>query len=256
MINHARTLLMNVTGSVPMTSYIAEEIVDPRYVALNLPTAMNTVRAVLFGTTPDRHMLNYRCRQLLTLTHATPLEEYLLKLDHRVTYDFGDTTFVDPRVWEPTVSILAGSGTLTLSGDPTPPDGTGQVQYRYLINVNVPGVASVELIGRQVQIVDLDFTPGTKVALPGSGVKMKFSSGSAGQAYTVDVYSRPQKDLSQLATACSNLGEPVYNYLFGISREQPFLTFRELWNRKQELPLRLGALVCALAYRTDELRRA
>lgn len=256
MVNHFRTLLMNVDGSVPLPGYVAEEIVDPGYVALTLPSTLTTLRAALFGSVPDRHMLNYRCHQLLALVHATPLEEYVTKLDPRITYDFRDTSAADPAAWEPVVTVLAGSDTLTLTGEPDPPDATGRVAYRYLINVNETGVAAVEVIGRQSQIVDLEFTAGTKVVLPGSGVKAKFSSTAAGQAYAVEVRSRPRRDLSEVAAACSNLGEPVYNYLFGIVREQPFLTFRELWTRKQELPLRLGALACALAYRTDALRRS
>lgn len=253
MINHARTLLMNVDGSVPMTSVLAEEIVDPSYTALSLPTAVQTVRQVLFGTDPDRHMLNYRCRQLLALVEATPLLGYLFKLDRRKTYQFS-TELVAEEAWDPVVAVLAGQNTLTVTGDPTPSDGTGRVYYRHMLTVTAPGVVECETVTRPIQKVDLDFTAGTRFTLPLSGVKGKLADADVGDRYAVDVYARPRKDLSQLADAASNLGEPVYNYLFGITRTEPYLTFRNLWFNKQELPLRLGALVCAIVYRTEEIR--
>ena len=254
MINHARTLLMNVAGSAPLAGVKGEEIVDPAFLRLELPTAIQTVRQVLFGTDPDRHMLNYRCRQLLALVEATPLLGYLLKLDRRQTYRFS-TELVPDEAWDPVVTALAGAGTLSVTGDPAPSDGTGRVYYRHLLTVTGPGVVECETVVKPIQKVDLDFAAGTRFTLPLSGVKARLSVGGTGERYAVDVYSRPRKDLSELATAASNLGEPVYNYLFGITDAEPYRTFRNLWFNKQELPLRLGGLICALVYRTEEVRR-
>jgi hypothetical protein len=43
--------------------------------------------------------------------------------------------------------------------------------------------------------------------------------------------------------------------LFGLSRSEPWNTFRELWRRHQETPYQLGGALLALIYRTEEVRR-
>ena len=62
------------------------------------------------------------------------------------------------------------------------------------------------------------------------------------------------RDLAQIAAGASRLGEPVYLGLFGANPAEPYRTFRNLWTGCRELPLRLSGLLCALAYRTEELR--
>lgn len=256
MINHFRTLLMNVDGSVPLTEYLAEEVVDPGFKALDLPTPADQVRRVLFGADPDRHMLNYRCRQLLAMVHATPLLPYVTEFDARLTYAFAGRQLVEPAAWTPQVGWIAGTGdnTLTVLGEPEPPDDTGRLAHTFLVTVDSPGTATVERVSRPFSKVDFGFAAAERIPLPGSGCDCRLSSTASGQAFRVDVRSRPRRDLGQLADAASRLGEPVYNYLFGITRTQPYLTFRELWTRKRELPLRLAALVCALVYRSEEAR--
>lgn len=255
MINHFRTLLMNVDGSAPLPEYLAEEVVDPEFKALDLPTPVDQVRRVLFGSDPDRHMLNVRCSQLLALVHATPLSEHVYKFDPRVTYDFRRPDLVTAQAWTPRVARVAGSGTLSVLSDPAPPDGTGRVHHAYLVTTDAPAVATVERLTRPVSKVDFDFAPNDRVPLGGSGCDCRLGSAATGQAFKVDIYGRPRKDLGQLCAAASNLGEPVYNFLFGVTRAEPFQTFRNLFFRKLELPLRLSALVCALVYRSEEARR-
>lgn len=248
-------MLMNVNGSAPLPNYIAEELVDPQYKALSLPMALTTVRSVLFGSTPDRDMLNYRCRELLCLTHQTPLVEYITALDGRITYAFDSHDLVMASVWPPVIAKISGDGTLLTYGTVDPPDDTGKMRHSYYVTVDYPQVATVQRTNRPVQKVDIGFSAGDKIPLYGSGQSFKLSSINEGQAYTVDIYSRPQRDLATLADNASRLGEPVYNYLFGVGLAEPYKTFRGLWQRKQELPLKLGALVCALVYRTEEVRK-
>lgn len=254
MINHARTLLMNVDGSAPFPEYLAEEIVDPAYRALDLPTPLDQVRRVLFGADPDRHMRNYRCRQLLALAHATPLSPYLDRLDARRTYAFASSAVVSPEPWEPKVTVVRGTGTLGVLGDVEPPDATGRMYHSVLVSVDLPAVAAVERATRPFQKTLLDFAPSERLPLAGTGVDFRLASTETGQAYHVELLGRPRRDLGELADAATGLGEPVFNYLFGVTRAEPYRTFRELWFRKKELPLRLSALTCALVYRSDEVR--
>lgn len=255
MINHFRTLLMNVDGSFPLPEYLAEEIVDPAYLSVDFPTPIDQVRRVLFGADPDRHMLNIRCAQLLALVHATPLSEHVYKFDPRVTYNFRRPDLVVPETWTPKVNRIDGSGTLTVLGDPEPPDSGGRLHHSYMVTTDGPGLATVERLTRPFSKVVFEFAPNDRIPLARSGCDCRLGSDLTGQTFKVDIYSRPRRDLGQLCDAASRLGEPVYNYLFGLTKAEPFQTFRELFFRKRELPLRLSALVCALVYRSEEARR-
>ncbi len=255
MINHARTLLMNVDGSAPLTAYLAEEVVDPDYRAVDFPTPIDQVRRALFGADPDRHMLNYRCRELLAAVHASPLAGYVTALDPRVTYRFDDPAVVDPATWTPAVTPLAGAGTLTVLGEAAPPDATGRLYHKVLVTVTSPGVVEMERLTAPLSKPVLNFSAGDQLPLAGTGHTVRIPSAASGQQWTVEVYARPRRGLVELAAAASGLGEPVYLYLFGTTRAEPYLTFGRLWRGAAELAPRVAGLVCALAYRSEEVRR-
>ena len=66
MFNHARTLLMNLSGDAGdlyISDYPGDEMIPADYRAVALPTYLQVVRSRLFGVTPDRAMLNYRVAQ-------------------------------------------------------------------------------------------------------------------------------------------------------------------------------------------------
>jgi hypothetical protein len=255
-INHFRTLLLNVDGSVPMTNFLAEEIVDPRFKEVRLPTPLQQVRRVLFGSDPDRHMLNLRARQLLALVHGTPLVEHVYALDSRVTYGFKDETLVLPQAWKPVVNRVAGYGTLSVLGEPDKPDVLGRVHHRYSVTVASPGTATIEQVTKPFQKVDFGFAPNDRIPLQGSGCDIRLSSDASGQEFYVDIYARPTTDLYDLCNSLTKLGEPTLNYVFGIVNVEPWVTFSSLFFRKLELPLRLSAIVTAVVLRTEEVRNA
>lgn len=256
MINHARTLLMNVNGSAPLLNYYAEEIIDPAFNALTLPTELKSIRSVLFGATPDRNMLNYRCRQLLALTQGTPLEQYLLAYDRRVTYNFRDISLVGSTPWTPKATTISGDDSISLFGTPYPPDDTGRMYHRFLVSVNSPGVVTIERTTDPIQKVDIGFSVGDLISLPLVHMSFSLSSTESGQAYVVDIYSRPTSDLSALAKHLSGIGEPTLLFLFGLANKEPDNTLRNLWFKNHELSLKLGALVCALVQRSEDVRNA
>jgi hypothetical protein len=254
-VNHFRCLLMNLDGpAADPAGDVAGELIDPAYRKVAVPSELRAVRAALFGAAPDRHMLGYRCRQLLALVHATPLAEYVTALDPRVTYAFADPALVLPGSTGPRVAKRGLGDRLMTYGDGDPPDASGAMHHR----VRVTTAAGLTTCER--------YTPpfskpvfGTSVDrfdLPGTGVQGRLTSTDDGQDWWVDVYARPARDAAALAAAAERLGEPVYLFLFGVPAVEPYLTFSNLWTRKRELPLRLGALACALAYRTEAVRRA
>ena len=142
MFNHARTLLLNISGSNnPGSSYLGEELVPADYAAITLPSYIENVRRPLFGAAPDRAMLNYRIRQLLTLIADTDLQEYIVGLDSRITYALGsDKTFAEHGTWSPVLSQYGGTldDIATIGGTAARPDLTGKMFYQFNIDIFVP----------------------------------------------------------------------------------------------------------------------
>lgn len=85
MINHARTLLLNVDSRTYMRDALGEEYI-PTYTPIALPTYLAGARKILFGSAPDRVFLNFRAYELLSFIHQTELAEFVYALDPRVTY--------------------------------------------------------------------------------------------------------------------------------------------------------------------------
>lgn len=78
MINHARTLLRNMSPSWP-----SDEYVPPEFQPGPTPDVVAKIKRILWGRTPCSE---HRVRQLMQLLHATELEEHVLQYDPRVTY--------------------------------------------------------------------------------------------------------------------------------------------------------------------------
>lgn len=252
MLNHFRTLLVNLAGSQSAADVPGGELVEPSFRPVALPAAVQAVRAALFGQSPDQAMLNYRARQLLCLVHASTLAGYALKQDPRVSYDFLDSDLAQDRLYDPRVATLDGTGTLNVFGRPAAPDATGRM--RHLVAVRVESADGVRVTRLTPPASNLVFKPGPDTPLTGTGYSFWAGDPAAGQAWQVEVYNRPRASLASLAGAAAVVGEPVLDALFGVTRDEPYATFRGLWFSGRELPLRLAALVCALVWRTEERR--
>ena len=71
MYNHARTLLMNLSGTDEVfPEYPGDELIPAEFQKLELTTAISALRSRLFGASPDRAMLNYRTNQYLQVRRA------------------------------------------------------------------------------------------------------------------------------------------------------------------------------------------
>lgn len=262
MYNHARTMLANQASFNGSASYLAEEATPTDFVPLKaVPGYLTVVRSLLFGSKPDRHMVNYRCRQFVRLIHATPLVDYVFQLDPRVTYSLTDAALVPAAAFMPVVMQLQGvPTTLYVQGVPTAPDTTGQIETTVEVRVAGPTSVQVQEITptSRSQFLPFALTDGLSDAVPlgQSGYSVRLTTTSPGMAWDVVVRNRPQADLADLLASLTNIGEPNLNALFGITAEQPYLTFRNLWKNQKELPLRLSALLMAVVYRMDQAWRA
>lgn len=252
MLNHVWTLLMNIPGGGD-TDYIAAELVDPGYVPVVLPTPLARVRSVLFGETPDREMLAYRCRQLLTIAWATPLRDRLLEFDNRVTFEYEDP--VPSMSFSPALSTVPGGRLdgISVAGVATPPDSSGKMRGSYGIETTGGGNVRVTDYCTPFQITLLEFD-GNPILLGDTGLSIRLQNGAGGQHYFVEFLRKPTRDVSSLLASVGSLGESTLRDLFVSGTAEPDQSCRLIWSRSRELPLRTAALVLALARRTEEVR--
>ena len=86
MINHARTLLLNIPANRTQMQDPGYEYIPDTFQPVVLPSSIQLLRRALFGAKPDNYFLNIRARELLGYIHETELAEYIYALDPRVTY--------------------------------------------------------------------------------------------------------------------------------------------------------------------------
>jgi hypothetical protein len=262
MLNHVRTLLLNVHGiGAPGADFPGEAAVPPDYHTLRLPTHLETIRQRLFGANPDRLMLNYRLKQFMTLLHATPLVEYVTALDPRITYVTDNTRQLFlPATFTPVVSQSTGpTAELFLQGKPAAPDASGRCRHQYLVDILSSATVAVTQLTppHKHSVFDFVLTGGLSNRLPlgDSGYGFLLSTDNVSSTWRLTIQNRPQWDLGQIAASLESIGEPVLLQLFGTSPVPPYDTFHNVWRDHPELPYRLSGILLALAYRTEEIRR-
>lgn len=173
MINHARTLLMNVNGNQAV-SEPGEQYVPIEFSASSLPTYLQLIRSRLFGASPDRAMLNYRLAQYMSVLNTTRMRDFVTELDPRITYSNDNAELFNAATYQP---VFYGPSLLSLQGTPTPPDAGGSMYFSYTLNlVN----RTVTQHSPQQSVTPFNFT-GTAglsepVSLPGSGYSVLIAS--------------------------------------------------------------------------------
>ena len=252
---------MNIKGSTRTYDNVpGDELIPAGYQQLELPTYLDSVRTRLFGAMPDRAMLNYRVRQLLTLIEATELQSHILNLDPRLTYSSQQNDLISELDFRPVVTQYQGTedNRITITGNAISPDTSGLSGYDYRVvtdgsNINIerlnpPPQSKTEL---------LNMTDGLSqpVSLPLSGYRVSVSEASPA-AWTIRGYLRPTESLINLDQRLRSIGEPYLLQLFGTSNVEPYVTFRNCWVNHPEFAYRLGGIVLAAIYRTEEIRNA
>jgi len=261
MVNHARTLLLNVDGSSsPGLDYPGEEYVQPSYTAVSLTPLLTALRRILFGGAPDRLMLNYRLRQIMTALHAVELEEHVLAFDRRITYwpKEDDSLFKQAFGVKATQNVDQVAVPLYLSGSVAPDDASGRLVYQWRVEETGIGSAKIQRLtppGEELEhTYDVANNLGAPLALHGSSLFCRLGTGP-GSVWTVDASVPPGRSLSDVTADLMTFMEAdKVNAIFGLAPIEPFLAFRNLWLNHDLLPYRLGGLVLAIIYRIDELR--
>jgi hypothetical protein len=141
MINHGRTLLLNVAARNNLVSSDTwAEYVPADYAPVrNIPAALQLLRHTLLGRTPDARFLNLRVRELMAYIHQTDLAAYLLKLDPRVTYwpVPPDEFLLGAQETFAVTQISGGELELQLHGDFTATQSSGKALQQYLATAGI-----------------------------------------------------------------------------------------------------------------------
>lgn len=257
MINHVRTLLMNVAPADFSSAYVFEEIIAPDYTVRTLPSYLVDLRRIIFGETPDRTMLNYRTRQLLCLLANSELQQFVTDLDPRITYDLSD---IPTETFRPVVTPVNGTtAEAFLMEAPFDSSKTGQMLHEWSLYIN----------GMSVEVTKTN--PYTKVTLPVtyanslsdpvplvlSPLGLSMTDTEQPNFWNVRYFALPSKDLGQILADIDIMGESALIELFGIGtplgETEPFKTFYNLWRTNPFTPYRLGAVVLAMAYQTNRI---
>lgn len=181
MINHARTLLLNTTTVGDYATYPGEEYISADFVPLKLTSTLLRIRAGLFGSRPDRLMLNYRGRQLMSLLHATELSQFVLDLDPRVTYDHTAQTFYEHPFGFGSRQYTGCGTSLYLQGETlTDPSPTGLCRRRWSVDVISDSQVSIKSSKPAAPEVFVDYTStdglSSLITLPETSLSFRFNT--------------------------------------------------------------------------------
>jgi hypothetical protein len=265
MINHARTLLLNVSGFDGARGEIGEEYIPPNYAPAVLPSYLQTLRRVLFGAAPDRYFLNFRARELMTYLHQTELAAYVYDLDPRVTY----WPEVVRPFYAPDKQVVATqfSGVKTsvpfFRGDLFADNTRGRSVREFILRATAEdGPWEARLLSKDTPgaptVTPLVFTAALSQPVPLGSTGLSFQIQQPTTATDWEIYTlvRPQPTLSTLLPVLDLLGEPLFLSLFGVDNAQPYATFKSLWFDHPNPIYRLGGLTLGLIYRTEEAKQS
>lgn len=255
MLNHARTLLLNLAGnSVAPANTPGEEPIPSSFLSQTLPTYLSALHRQLFGAIPDRWMLNYRGQQLFNMLLATELHQFCEQLDARFTYAKPPPDFLSPSLYLPQVVSTNPASVLVVSGAPQAPDAVGRMQRSWTVTLLDSNTASVRDVTfpNQTQY-DFTVTSGLSSAIPLGAGYVAALNGDPADLWAVSALLQPQRSLGEIAANLATLGEDVFIQLFGTALVEPYLTFSNLWRYNPELPYKLGGLLLAMIYRLDAL---
>lgn len=307
MINHARTLLLNIPAKANRRGEPGYEYIDPSFKPIELPRAVAAAHKILFGAAPDNYFANFRVREILHYIHQTELESYLYRFDPRVTYwpeqhkHFFDvakkTVRVTQRVGAPRRLNVTG----TFSAD----NASGTAKHTYSVNLSqIPGQTFEVAVQKNENSTTPEITAISNtnappiILLPQTDLRLRVNfdtkadygrllteledifiiedyTGQTGAIlleqvspvldtdvtaattraeWDIELRANPTPVLTTALTAFEFFGEPMLLELFGVTDEEPYKTFKNLWADHPLPAYRLSGIVLAMIYRLQALR--
>lgn len=197
MINHARTLLLNVAAkNNHITTDTAAEFVPIEFFPVNLTNSLRLVRRALFGSKPDARFINLRIRELMGYVHQTEFASYVYDLDKRVTYwpTQRDNFETATRSQTIVTQLFGEPQQLTVVGNFQPNHSVGVSTRKYVITVGAQ-TPSLPMTAMKLESSDILNTVAVIQELGTVKQPEVFSVGTAGNT---NVATLPQTDLKML----------------------------------------------------------
>ena len=258
MINHARTLLLNRKGEIVPTSYYLGEEYVPVYPGIALEPSLARVAGILYGTSPDYESKLFRTAQYMAILHSTEFVEYVTALDSRITYDVSHPGLVGLEYGLEIVT--ASEAALAVVGTWSEPAYLGRMRNDWVVEAtgaNQILVRHVQSGATQGQVLTFGVGSSSNAfPLIGSDFTAIITDpdGLAGDRWEIRYREPPGHTLSDVVANLESMSRITRQALFGLGSEEPYQTFRNLFDKNQALPFRLSGALLALIYRMEALR--
>lgn len=245
MINHMRTLLLNRSRDQLACEW--DEYVHARFTPQQLPAVLQTIWEILFGSDPDRYMLNWRGQQYTQILHSTEYRVRLAVFDVRFTYDLSRVLDNATLPW---AAVQPQTG-LSVLGKPLDDAQRGRLTRLYQVsqldatNFELTDVA----YGRTQNAV---FT-GTAIPLGDSGLSIMPADTAAAQ-WHIHTLAAPSVSLAQVLGKLEQLPPASLTWLFNGGQSEPYRSYQLLWTDSRGVALQLSGLLLAWLLRAEEAR--
>lgn len=256
MINHIRTLLLN-RAATELTD-AGDAYVPPAYTVKSVNGHAVTVRNALFGSAPDRLLMNFRLYQLLKVVRVSTLAAFETRDDSRITYD-ALLARAFPDVFGAVLVTVDDRVTIVNSETPAyDVDASGVTRHKLRLTI---GASTVTWRWLSASRSDITLP---KPAASGGTISVSAPPGAyamlvpdeEGTSWIFDLTYRPTATITDLATALDDAGLAVTELIRGASPRvtplAPYDTLFTAWSAPETPFDRVAAATIALALRTYE----
>ena len=218
-------------------NFPGEEYISPNFVPVEIPTEIKRLWDKIFGTDPDRYMLNYRGQELMATLHSTELAENVLDYDNRITYwPLKNDSFYNFNFGNVVTSLNPYAVNVSFSGPAIADNEEGRLYNFWKVTVKDVDTVTVKRLTPPVVEIDYEYTItdglSSEISLPGSTQKFLFETVADNSSWIIESFARPAKtmidvinDLQKVVSA----GDEAW--LWGQYPEEPFLTYKNLWKK-------------------------
>jgi len=236
-----------------------EEYISPNFSPIAMPPELHRIWSKIFGTNPDRYMLNYRGQQLMAVLHSTELAENVLDYDKRITYwPLKNDSFYNFNFGNIVTELGAFDGQIIFAGPPVANNNEGRLYNFWKVTVKDSDTVTIRKLTPPVVENDQEYviTDGISNALelPGSSQKFLFN-GPVGASWFFESFARPEKTMVDVLNDLQNTVSDADAYLFwGEYPPEPLLTYKNLWKNHPHYAYKLGAIALTMANYLDKRR--
>lgn len=250
MINHARTLLLNVQGPHLENLGIPGDVYIPPFEPVALTSGLTSVRTILLGATPDYDGQVYRAAQYMGVLHSTEYAPYVYVNDSRITYDPDNLTVMDDALF---AVLVSGDSSLVVTGTWADAGLDGRSVTTWKVTALTTTTVRVTNMVSGISVVYADNE--VKILI-GSDYRITFNTQpyTAGNQWYVTCRARPQPSLGSILATIRQLPVSVIDEVFGDKSQEPNKTFANLYNKHYAFPYQMSGFLFAYIKKLEDIR--